>query len=476
MKKFLKIHQFLFTLTFLLLEACNPGIAPQTSQVPSRQSTIPVTVGLTPSPSPTISPPLSSTPVTTPSRTPMRTLLPTSTSLPPTPLAATSIEPIKKGADIWIDSWSPDGLWLGFWLWTPEDLAIDFSAPPAKLIFHNPHSDEICEYADFLFSEHTPQIYWQPDGRAAVYQTGSYWIGFPCQDFVPVQVEEIEFLEPSDETQSPEGTFRAETNLQDSDGKWDKLRTTITNNTTGQEENRVDWEIDVRLGSWDEYLGGKWVTDDLFLIYETRDKGPLLIQAGGEIIQVAPDLFDVPAPIIPQDSSDWVNLRAFATSVDNDNLYHILLHGVGSEARFPPVRLFHSDTGEVETLPYTHLWHPGFTPDGRWILLDAHPDIDGYESYALWVRPVDPPSSQMRLFADGTYWSAWSPNLSEIAFGWTGEFTVFRFPNSETVKTWTTGQYSNHRLVWSPTADFLATSGNIPGEYEAAIFVVDVRE
>jgi hypothetical protein len=349
--------------------------------------------------------------------------------------------------------------------------------PPGKLIFLNPHSDEICEYADFVLSEYKPRIYWQPDGRAAVYHTDSYWIGFPCQDFVPVQVEEIEFLEPPDETQSPEGTFRAETILQDSQGGWDKLTTTITNNTTGQEENRVDWEIDVKLGSWDEYLGGKWVTDNLFLIYETRDKGPLLIQAGGEIIQVAPDLFGVPAPIIPQDSDNWFNLRAFAASVDNDDLYHILLHGgSGSDALFPPVRLFHSDTREVETLPYTHLWHPGFTPDGRWVLLDSRPIDDGYESYALWIRPVDPPSSQMRLFAEGTLCSGWSPTQSEIAFGWTGEFTVFRFPDGETVNTWATGEYSNCHLVWSPTGDFLATTGNIPGEYDAAIFVVEVKE
>ena len=474
MKRFLKIHHFLFTLTFLLLEACGPGNAAQTSHVPSIQSTIPVTSGLTLSPSPTFSPPLSSTPTTTPSQTPTQTLSPTNTSLPPTPVPAASLEPIAKGADIRIDSWALDGLWLGLWLWTPDDQAAGI-APPGKLIFLNPHTDEICEYADFVFSEYYPQVFWQPDGRAAVYHTDSYWIGFPCQDFVPIQAEEIEIPPLPDETLSPEGTYRAETDIQDSLDGWVKHTTTISNNTTGQEENRVDWEMDQRLGRGG--LGGKWVTDDLFLTYETRDQGPLLIQVGGEIVQVAPDLFGVPATEILQDSDDWFNLRAFATSVDDDDLYHILLYGgSGSDALFPPVRLFHSDTGEVETLPYTHLWHPGFTPDGRWVLLDSHPDIGGYESNALMIRPVDPPGSQMRLFAEGTSWSAWSPTQSEIAFGWTGNFTVFRFPNGESVNTWTTGKYSNYQLIWSPTGDFLATSGNIPGEYDAAIFVVEVRE
>jgi hypothetical protein len=388
---------------------------------------------------------------------------------------AASLEPIAKGADIRIDSWAPDGLWLGFWLWTPNDQAAGL-APPGKLIFLNPHTDEICEYTDIVFSDNYPQVFWQPDGRTAVYHTDSYWIGFPCQDLTPIRVEEIEFLEPPDETQSPEGTFQAKTNIQDSEGGWLKLTTTITNNSNGQEENRVNWEIDDRLGSWAEYLGGKWVTDDLFLIYETRSQGPLLIQVGGEIVQVAPDLFGVPATEIPQDSWDWVNQRAIAASVDHDDLYHILLHATGSEARFPAVLLFHSDTGEVETLPYTHLWHPGFTPDGQWVLLDSRPNIDSYESYTLWIRPVDPPSSQIRLFAEGTLCSAWSPTQSEIAFGWTGEFKIFRFPDGETVNTWTTGEYSNCQLVWSPSGDFLATSGNIPGEYDAAVFLADVRE
>ncbi|NIS67675.1 MAG: hypothetical protein GTO12_01595 [Proteobacteria bacterium] len=451
MKRFLKIHHFLFTLTFLLLEACGPGNAAQTSQVPSIQST---------------------TPTTTPIRTPTQPLSPTSTSIPQTATQDTSIEPIAQGAEIRIDSWAPDGLWLGFWLWTPEDMAADPQAPPGKLIFLNPRTDETCEYGHFEFSEHSPDISWQPDGRAAVSATDSYWIGFPCQDFVPTQAEEIEILGPPDETQSPDGTFRVETIIQDPVDGWVKHTTTITNSATGRVENRVDWELDERLGCCG--LGGEWVTDDLFLIYETRSQGPLLIQAGGEVVRVAPDLFGVPATEIPQDSWDWVNQQAIAASVDHDDLYHILLHATGDEASFPPVLLFHSVTGEVETLPYTHLWHPGFTPDGRWVLLQRPNTFGG--DIALWIRPVDPPGSPVRLIAEGTIYSALSPSQSAIAFGHAGEFTVLRFPDGESVNTWTTGEYSNHRLIWSPTGDFLATSGNIPEAYDAALFVVEVWE
>jgi hypothetical protein len=344
-------------------------------------------------------------------------------------------------------------------------------------MFLNPHTGESCEYTDFLMSERYPRLFWQPDGRVALYHTDSYWIAFPCQEFLPVQVEALQILQPPDESNSPEGTYRAETHLQNSDGRWAKLATTITDNATGQVANRVDWEIDVRLGDWDQYLGGMWVTDDLFLIHETRGKGPLLIQAGAEIVQVVPDLFGLPATEMQPDSTGWFTLRASAASVENDDLYHILLHGgAGNEALFPPVRLFHSDSGEVETLPYAHLWYPGFSADGRWVLMDSRPDIGGYESYALWIRPLDPPGSPIRPFAEGTLQSAPSPSQSEMVFGWTGKFTLFRFPTGESVRTWTTGDYSNSYFAWSPSGDFLATSGNIPGEYDAAIFVVDVRE
>jgi len=447
MKKFLVI-----AVVYLLLTAC--GAAEETQIEVPTNTPIPPTQTYTPvPPSPTA----------------------TSTSIPPTPLPDTLIEPIIKGTDIGIDSWSPDGTWLSFWLWTEGANGL---APPNKLIFLNPHSDEICEYAEFVISEYPRQeIFWQPDGRAAVYLSDSYWLGFPCEDFIPVQAEEV-VLPPSQVgSQSPQGTYRAETILLSSEqGGWEQLRTTITNNSTGRIENRVDWQIDARLGSWEKYLGGQWIMDDLFLIYETRDQGPLLIQPGVDILQVAPDLFGVQVPNFPIDEDDWFSLRAFAAAVENDDHYHILLHGVGVEAQIPQVRLFHSETGTVETLPYKDLWHPGFSPDGGWVLLDSSPKIGGHQSYALMIRPVDPPDSQMREFAKGTYIAAWSPSQSEIAFGWMGEGTVFRFPDGEPVRTWTTGEYSNYPLVWSPTGDFLAVTGNISGEYNAALFVIDIRE
>lgn len=454
MKRFKKINIIVISLTILLLVACGPQNPVQESQEPMVETatTIPI-----------------------PTKTQVPTLALTSTISVPTPVPPISLEPVTSAAYVQIDSWSPDNLWLASWLWMPENMAPGI-APPGKLVFFNSQTDEICEFPDLVISENYPEIFWQADGHAVVFHTNRYWGGLPCQDLDPVNVNEIELAEAPEEIRSPNGTFRAETVFRGSDGGFDRLTTIIRNDATGQEMNRVNWEIDTRLGSWTEYLGGNWVTDDLFLIHETRNQGPLLIQAGGEIVQVAPDLFDVPAPTTPQDSYDWVSLRAVGSSVDNEDLYHILLIGVGNEELFPKVLLFHSDSDEVETLPYKHLWNPGLSPDGQWVLLDSRPDIDGYESNAYYLRSADPSGSQMRLFAEGSSWSAWSPDQSEIVFGWTGEFIVFQFPSGDALNTWRTGEYSSNQFVWSPNGHFLATSGNIPGKPGAALFVAAIGE
>jgi hypothetical protein len=47
------------------------------------------------------------------------------------------------------------------------------------------------------------------------------------------------------------------------------ISTTILSISSGQVVNTVNWSIDERLGELG--LGGEWVTDSQFLIYETRD-------------------------------------------------------------------------------------------------------------------------------------------------------------------------------------------------------------
>lgn len=375
-----------------------------------------------------------------------------------------------QGADLRIDKWSTNGHWLAYWLSEQEDLTSpSFPAPLGKLHFLNSQTGEICEHPSLVSSEYGSQIIWQPDDRAVVYSEDAYWRGLPCEDFTSIPTSEIIFPEIPDPSLSPNGSYQAWTEVRENTELVIKATTRIVNVSTGETKNSVDWEINQGEGELE--LGGEWITEDLFLIYQTREQGPLLIQVGAEVIQIAPELFGVPG-IVHADPNRLVGLQAYASSVDSTNAYHILLFGIGVEAYFPPVRLYHSETGEVEELSYTHIWHRGFSLDGQWVLLDSRSDQDDYESYALWIRPVDPPGSELQLIEEGTYLSSWSPDQNKLAFGWVGSFSVLTFPAGEEIASWETGEYTISNLVWSPQGDFLAAVGNIPGEFDSVLFVV----
>ena len=394
------------------------------------------------------------------------------TPIPPISTEDIPIAPKAQGADIRIDSWSPDGVWLGYWLAKNEDLTSQ-SQPvlPGRLNFFNSQTDEICQHENLITNEYTSQIVWQPDGRAAVEIEDGYWIGLPCDEFVNVPISDIVFTEFPDPSLSSNGSHQARTDVRESTDLVLKLTTTILNISTGEIENSVEWEIYQGVGTLG--LGGEWLTDNLFLIYETLEQGPLLIQVGGAAIQIAPELFGVPG-VVNADPNNWVGLEAFTFADKDKNTYHLLLAGTGIEAEFPQVRLYHSETGEVEELPYTHLWGSGFSPDGRWILLDSRPDRDGYESYTLWVRSIDPPGGDLHLIAEGFSWINWSPDWKKVAFGWNGSVSVSTFPEGEEISTWDTREYPHNYIIWSSTGDFIAVAGNIPGEFDSALFVVPI--
>lgn len=244
------------------------------------------------------------------------------------------------------------------------------------------------------------------------------------------------------------------------------LSTSIVVTPTGQVMNTVPWSIDQRLGEMG--LGGAWITDRLFLIYETLPQGPLLIDVGGDVIQIAPDLFGVPT------DPGWpaVFYRAQAFMQPGTQTYHLILSAGGEEHRFPPVRLYHSETGQVEEMPFTHLWSPAFSPDGRWLLLDERPDRAGYGSNALWARPVEPPGRQPHFIGEGI--ALWSPGWTEVTFGLNNTFSVVTFPEGLQRQS---GQvrvgYSLYPREWSPDGRWIAFEG-YTGRRPEAIFIVEV--
>jgi hypothetical protein len=113
-----------------------------------------------------------------------------------------------------------------------------------------------------------------------------------------------------------------------------------------------------------------------------------------------------------------------------------------------------------------------FSPDGRWLLLDERSIQDETERRTLWVRPSDPPGSQVTFFAAGET-ATWTANWDRAAFGQPERISAYTFPSGEPLGAWTTGEYPAQQLSWSPDGGKLAVLGGAPGEWRQALFLVE---
>ncbi len=310
------------------------------------------------------------------------------------------IKPLATAGRISFLGWSPDGESIAYLEHRPEDLAAMSPFPPGALKFLNASIGQVCD-SNLVFPEggynRAGQINWTSDGGLLVRTSDSLMQGKPCGRFSSVTDQPFATVTAPDLSLSPGGGYRARTEVDGSGGILN-LTTTILNVQTGQALNRVEWCIDERLG--DLGLGGEWLTEELFLIYETLDQGPLLVMAGQGVSPIALELFgltDIPSMLGPEE----FNLSARGSVVTGTQTYHLILAGVGIESNFPPIKLYHSETGQVEELPFKYTGWPVFSPDGRWLVLDARPIRDGYESSELRLRPVDPVGSDARRLTSG---------------------------------------------------------------------------
>ncbi len=104
--------------------------------------------------------------------------------------------------------------------------------------------------------------------------------GLPCtSDFQPVA--DSQSLTPFSLTRPlPDGQFRASRFFDIQAGIVDN-ETTLTDVDSGEAVQAIAWQQEERLGDWAEAgPGGRWLDDRYFLIPQTFDQGPLLVQAG----------------------------------------------------------------------------------------------------------------------------------------------------------------------------------------------------
>ncbi|MGH2544060.1 MAG: hypothetical protein ACRDIB_14770, partial [Ardenticatenaceae bacterium] len=176
---------------------------------------------------------------------------------------------------------------------------------------------------------------------------------------------------------------------------------------------------------------------------------------------VATTLFDT---LLPESG----RYSLVATGVGEGEQFHLALGGVGENLALPPIRLYHSETGEVETLPFSGGW-PQFTPDGAALLLQREETVevapeDFRTRYQTWLRPLDPPGSEARPFYDGLLdIAAWSPDGSLLA-AWSPDgrsLLLLDGRSGALVQPWRSEQ-ERGPLHWSPDGSALLVKSGLP--------------
>lgn len=385
-------------------------------------------------------------------------------------------EPIATATYISVAGWSPDGRWLAYWSSDQTDVNVQqpYAMPGGTLHFWNAITSEMCAMSQFhTASDREAGIQWIDERSIIVVMPNNTYSGRPCQaePFTLLSDYQPPLAEQSDPALSPNGLYYIVSTQTTSENGILTYETKLVTTDDRQELAAVTWQIDERLGDYSGWLGGEWASPTQFVIYETRRQGPLLLDVNRGVVSVLIDLLKLDA--IPSlDDEAGFSLTARPVFSAETDAYHLLISGVGLEGNFPPVRLYHAESSQVETLPYLHVYR--LLDLSEWIFLDSRPTVDGYETYEIWMRRLEDVDGTWQLLASDVDCVLWSQNQAEIAFT-QGETAVVwqTFPDSAALGRWETDPYWTCPVVFSPDDRFVVTTGNKPGQWAYGLFVLE---
>ena len=137
-----------------------------------------------------------------------------------------------------------------------------------------------------------------------------------------------------------------------------------------------------------------------------------------------------------------------------------------------PLQVYHSETGQVETLPYLAS-QAAFSNDGHWLMVStASPPGE-----KVLIRPIDPPGSAFQPFSDQQIILTWAPGGSryfQVSPDQT-TLTVYAFPGSTLLGRWQAPDYELSPS-WSPDGNYLAVWARSHLDYsQEAIFIIPIQ-
>jgi len=386
--------------------------------------------------------------------------------------------PVVTAPFLRLGGWSSDGAWLAYWLSSPEDVTSQIEPwPPASLAFYNPLAVQDCPHPDLSSRLALYMDEWTEAGEAVVRIGGEYYAVQPCSEppYSPLQDFQLISAPAPDPSVSPGGDIRAISSLLNSQQGVLGYATSLVNTADSRVVVSTTWQIDERLGDYSGYLGGEWLSSGQFLIHETLDQGPLILDPlEGRVVPVLQELFgqeEIPSII----GTEGYNLHSAAIPTGQGDTYHLLLYGVGQEGSFPDARLYHAESGQVETLPYRYPYGSGSlqSPDGEeWLLMDSRPTVDGYETHAINFRGLDQLDGEWRLLAENVEGILWNGSGSQAVIAAGARLDWLTFPGLERLGSWLTRPYVAYPAAFSPESCWLAAVGSRPGEAGNGLFLL----
>jgi hypothetical protein len=357
----------------------------------------------------------------------------------PSPLIVPTATPDSQRVQLRLDSWSPTGHYLAYWQYTAADLARN-PIPPGLLTFYDMSSRITCSLPSAFgyngISGTQNRYAWRSDGNFLLFkgrdllilpdpchESHSSFVNFfpePIQEVVAVhrfqafyllkgqsqywlyhpfadeglQILSVEEVAPHSLNAyaiSPQGRYVG-INLTDGG-------TVIVETATGQVKSTISWSHFDDVDMWPPV----WLGEDMYLIQRTTaDQGPLLVTLDGDIQPVAA-LFGLPP------SSQQM---AWGVSIGFQE-YAILFQDFLDDANRNQVWLYHSATGDVETLAFTS---GEFDPNGRWLFLRKDQENDSESRYELWWREIEAASTTALPLASDQVFIHWTtgPGPSDL--------------------------------------------------------------